>query len=138
GRWAVAGDADLPAVHALQDATTLKSLGSAGHRGLPSGATEGLSTALAFWERYRVASQAFPPPARDVALQESLAVLGLTGDVPVGELDPSDQDVLSAAHDAGMAVLEQANRGGHTEIRDGWHLTYHVFDYNLDHFEVGT
>lgn len=137
GRWAVTGDTDLPAVHALQDATTLTPMGSGTPQGLPSGATDGLSPALAFWEAYRVASQAFPPPARDVPLQESLAGLGLTGDVPVGDLGPEQRDALTAGHDAGRALLDQATRGGHTEVRDGWHLAYHVFDYNLDHFEVG-
>lgn len=137
GRWAVSGPDDLPAVHTLQDATTLTPLGQGTPAGLPEDESAGLPTELAFWERYRVASRAMPPVPRDAALQDSLAGLGVTGEVPVGDLTAEQQAVLTAAHGAGLALLEAANRGGQTEIHNGWHQTYHVFDYNLDHFEVG-
>ena len=37
----------------------------------------------------------------------------------------------------GMAKMEQALAHGASPEQNGWKLTYHVFDYNLDFFEVG-
>ena len=80
GRWAVASDDDLPAVHALQDATTLTPLD-------PSAVPTGLAVPdpavpddLVFLEKLRVWSQQFPPADRDQALQQSLAPAGYHGD----------------------------------------------------------
>ena len=63
GRWACAGDDDLPAVHALQDAHDADArrsdagrAGRAARRPTPS-----VPEALAFFEKLRVWSQAFPP-----------------------------------------------------------------------------
>ena len=61
GRWAVASDADLPVVHALQDATTLTPAdASATPVGIakPDGA---VPDDVAFLEKLRVWSQQFPP-----------------------------------------------------------------------------
>ncbi|WP_454049855.1 DUF1254 domain-containing protein [Cellulomonas sp. Marseille-Q8402] len=138
GRWAVAGAEDLPAVHALQDATTLTPV--AGDSGPAAGVPEVPGTgdaALDFWERYRVWSRAFPPAARDRGRQEALAPLGLTGDVPVGELDPELRDALRKGHDAGRALVASTLTSGHSPVVNGWHLTLHAFDYNADFFEVG-
>ena len=74
GRWAVDGEDDVPAVHALQDALTLSP--SAPGAGLPAPG-EGVSDDLAFWEELRVLMRAFPPSARDRAYQERFAPLGL-------------------------------------------------------------
>jgi hypothetical protein len=38
----------------------------------------------------------------------------------------------------GQATLEAALKVGTGPKQNGWNLTYHVFDYNLDSFEVGT
>ena len=38
----------------------------------------------------------------------------------------------------GREQLERALRSNPSPIQNGWTLTYHVFDYNLDFFEVGT
>ncbi len=40
-------------------------------------------------------------------------------------------------HGQGREQLEQALRSNPSPIQNGWALTYHVFDYNLDFFEVG-
>ncbi|MGH3705988.1 MAG: DUF1254 domain-containing protein, partial [Agromyces sp.] len=100
GRWACAGVDDLPAVHALQDATTLTPL----RRSLvpPIGLPEteaGMPEALDFFEKLRVYSQTFAPAERDAALQASFGPLGLTGAEPVGSLD----DEVKAALEAGFA-----------------------------------
>ncbi len=139
GRWAVAGDDDLPAVHALQDATRLApAAGNGPLAGLPTANVDGLDDALAFWERYRVASQALPPAARDAASQASFAPLGLTGEVPIGALGSDRQEALRAGFAAGGEAVQASLRQGDIEQVNGWMLTYHVFDYNLDHFAVGT
>ena len=39
--------------------------------------------------------------------------------------------------EAGREQMEQALRHSSTPKQNGWDLTYHAFDYNLDFFEVG-
>jgi len=137
GRWAVDGEDDLPAVHALQDATTLTPLGDRAATGIPAPEPTG-DEALDFWERYRVWSQEFGPAERDRAVQESFAPWGLTGGTPVTRLDAATQQSLRVAYAAGAEALESALRTGSGPTADGWTLPLHVFDYNLDFFEVGT
>ncbi len=139
GRWACAGPDDLPAVHALQDATTLTQVEQtlAPPAGLPEAAASG-SEALAFFEQARVWSQAFPPAPRDRALLDSFAPLGLTGAMPVAEADADTVAALEAGYAAGRAVLDRILHSGSSPEVDGWKMTLHVFDYNLDYFEVGT
>ncbi|MBM7503523.1 DUF1254 domain-containing protein [Agromyces aurantiacus] len=140
GRWAVAGDDDLPAVHALQDATTLTPIGSAAAEGLPSSEATGLSEALRFFDRLRLWSQAFPPAPRDADTFAAFAPLGLTttGATPYGR-DPELDAALEAGYAKGKDLLETiVASGGGNEVVNGWSLAYHTFDYNLDFFEVGS
>ncbi|MGE4176590.1 MAG: DUF1254 domain-containing protein [Thermoleophilia bacterium] len=135
GRWAVDGDDDLPAVHALQDALTLTPTGPGAGLPLPG---EGVPDDLMFWEEMRVLMRAFPPAARDREYQERFAPLGLLA--PESEYPmpgPALHEVLTAGLAAGRERLEAALRGGGVPSQNGWSLTYHVFDYNLDFFEVG-
>ncbi|WP_426518928.1 DUF1254 domain-containing protein [Diaminobutyricibacter sp. McL0618] len=134
GRWAVAGDDDLPAVHALQDATRLTPLDStAVPAGLPEYAAAD-SEPLTFWEKYRAWSDTIPPAPRDHELQHSFAQLGLTG--AGGELQ---KEALNAGYAAGRELLDELlASGGGNALVNGWNLTYHSFDYNLDYFEVGS
>ncbi|MEF3403564.1 DUF1254 domain-containing protein [Agromyces sp. CCNWLW203] len=138
GRWACDGTDDLPAVHALQDATTLTPLHQtlAPPVGLPETGS-GSSAALDFFEKYRAYSQAFPPAERDAALQASFAPLGLTGSESVASLDEETRAVLEAGFAEGAALLEKILRSGSSPVVNGWTLTFHAFDYNLDFFEVG-
>ncbi|KRC60618.1 ATP synthase subunit alpha [Agromyces sp. Root81] len=138
GRWACLGVDDLPAVHALQDAMTLTPV----RRSLvpPVGLPEtevGLPEALDFFERFRVYSQTFPPAERDAALQASFAPLGLTGSTSVASLDVEAKAVLEAGFAEGRAVLEKILHSSSSPVVNGWTLTFHAFDYNLDFFEVG-
>lgn len=138
GRWACDGESDLPAVHALQDATTLTPVlrSLVPPIGLP--ATEGgLPEALEFFEKFRVYSQAFPPAERDAALQASFAPLGLTGSASIGSLDDDVRSALELGFAEGRKELEQILHSSLAPVVNGWQLTYHVFDYNLDFFEVG-
>ncbi|MFE5408267.1 DUF1254 domain-containing protein [Microbacterium sp. NPDC056569] len=139
GRWSCAGADDLPAVHALQDALILTPVDpDAVPQGIPEVASQGDDT-LDFWEKYRVWSQAFPPAPRDEALQASFAAVGLTGDVPVGSMTAEQQAALRAGAEGGTGMIAQAMAGAATGAAPGaWSNTLHVFDYNLDFFEVGT
>ncbi|KJL19654.1 hypothetical protein RN51_02996 [Microbacterium oxydans] len=134
GRWAVDGEADLPAVHALQDAMSLN--GPVG-RGLPEVASQG-TPALDFWEQFRVWSRAFPAAPRDRALEATFTELGITGDVPVGSLGDETVARLEHAFAEGESALDGILRSGSAPVVNGWQMTLHIFDYNLDYFGVGT
>ena len=51
--------------------------------------------------------------------------------------DPTSCRALKAGLAAGRERMEQALEHGSSPQQNGWNLTYHVFDYNLDFFEVG-
>jgi hypothetical protein len=139
GRWSVAGDDDLPAVHALQDATTLTALDA---DATPTGLARPDPAAppeLAFLEKLRVWSQQFPPAQRDRELQAGFADLGLagTGASPYATLPDAERTALAEGLEAGRAALQHALTSGSSPEVNGWKLTFHAFDYNLDFFEVG-
>ena len=135
GRWAVDGPDDLPAVRALQEQLTLEPAGES--PGLPATA-EGVAEDLLFFEQLRAWSQAFPPADRDRPLQERLAPLGLL-EAQSPYVDPGAQtgDTLRRGLAAGRQKLEYVLTHDSSPRQHGWNLTYHVFDYNLDFFEVG-
>jgi hypothetical protein len=139
GRWSVAGDDDLPAVHALQDATTLRPLDPAAS---PIGLAvpdSGVPSAILFLEKLRVWSQQFPPAERDRTLQASLAPLGITaqGESPYTRLSESEVSLLDTGLVEAKSALHRALVAGASPEVNGWKLTFHAFDYNLDYFEVG-
>ncbi|MGS2810468.1 DUF1254 domain-containing protein [Nocardia sp. MW-W600-9] len=139
GRWAVAGDEDLPVVHALQDATTLTPITIGAPEGLPEYDTT-LSEALQFFDKLRVWSQAFLPAPRDADTLVGFESLGLLaiGSTPYGT-DPQLDAAIEAGYAKGKAQLEElVASGGGNAVVNGWNLTYHSFDYNLDYFEVGS
>lgn len=133
GRWAVNGDDDdLAAVHALQDATTLEPIdANAVAVGLPGTQDQG-TEAAAFWSKYVTWSQEFSPAPRDEPLHHSTLtqLAGDTAEAVAGR---------EAGFQAGRAALDAilASGGGDAPV-NGWNLTYHAFDYNLDYFEVGS
>lgn len=135
GRWAVDGDDDLPAVAALQESLRLTPVGPG--PGLPAPDPR-VPEDLAFVERLRVAMAAFPPAARDLPVQERLRPLGLLeADSPYVDPEPALAEILRAGLEATRRKMEAALEEHSAETVDGWNLTYHVFDYNLDFFEVG-
>ncbi|MFI6571475.1 DUF1254 domain-containing protein [Nocardia fluminea] len=140
GRWACAGDADLPVVHALQDATTLTPLDpGARPAGLPM-PDPAVDADLLFLEKLRLWSQAFPPAPRDKEIQESLVPIGIDreGSSPyVGGADAETTEALRAGLRQGATDLDTALTHGSSPEVNGWKLTLHAFDYNLDYFEVG-
>jgi hypothetical protein len=139
GRWAVDGEGDLPAVHALQDALSLTAVHPtlAPPEGIPDVAA-GLSEALDFFEKLRVWSQEFPPAERDRAALDSYAELGVTGPDSLADASGELVAALEQGYAAGKEALEAAIRSGaQTPQVNGWMITQHMFDYNLDFFEVG-
>ena len=139
GRWACAGPDDFGDVHALQDATTLTpSDPTAQAAGLPVPDPD-VPQDLLFFERLRLWSQAFPPAPRDEALQASFAPLGLAEDgaSPYVSAEADLGQSLRDGYAAGGQNLQKALTSGSSPEVNGWKLTFHAFDYNLDYFEVG-
>ena len=86
-----------------------------------------------FLERLRVWMQAFPPAQRDRAYQERFESLGLF-EQESPYLDP-DAGLLPALREGltqGQQLMEGALRNTPGQQQNGWNLTYHVFDYDLD------
>ena len=138
GRWAVDGEDDLPAVHALQDALALTPLEPSGAapEGVPA-VPEGPSEALTFFERMRVWSQAFPPAEHDREALASYHELGITGAAPIADQPDAVRAALEAGYAVGKEALEASLRTG-VPLTDGWQLNLHAFDYNTDFLGIGT
>lgn len=82
--------------------------------------------------------QAFPPAARDLAYQQRFVPLGLLEqNSPYLDADSELADALGKGIERGRMAIEQALKHSPSPKQNGWDLTYHVFDYNLDFFELG-
>src|SRR5215469_13022135 len=139
GRWACDGPADLDAVRALQGKLALDPQGSpAAAMGIPAPAA--VPEELAFFEQLRTWMQAFPPSAEDQEHQQRFASLGLLDPAcPYRDCPPELAQALTAGADAGKRRMEAAlTAGGLAPVVNGWTLTFHMFDYNLDHLGPGT
>ena len=139
GRWACDGSSDVPKVAVLQGRLALEPFDAAGST--PAGVPQpdaGVPDELAFFERLRLWMQAFPPSETDREHQQRFGPLGL-----LDETSPyvDAPDFLVAAlvngQEEGRSQLETASRGGTVPI-NGWHVSPHLFDYNVDHLELGT
>lgn len=139
GRWAVSGDDELPVVHALQDATTLTPVDSAARPAGLAAPDPAVPEELLFFEKLRLWSQQFPPAPRDATLQASLAPLGVTdsGAAPFAGLPTETIAALTSGLDTAKSTLHTALTSGSSPEVNGWKLTFHAFDYNLDYYEVG-
>jgi hypothetical protein len=138
GRWAVSGEADLPATRALQSAMSLTPpVNATAMVGLPE-PEPGVTEEIVFFEQLRTWMRAFPPAPRDVAYQQRFAPLGLLDETsPYVDPDPELATSLRDGLAAGRQAMETALSQGNGPEQNGWQLTYHIFDYNLDFFEVG-
>jgi hypothetical protein len=138
GRIAVDGKEDLPATHALQDQFTLTPLdaGAAPAVGVPQGDPNVLDE-LKWWEAFRVALAAFPPPAADAPFLAICEKFGLTAaESPYVNPDPALAKLLAAGEHAAEAKIEDLITHAVKPV-NGWQNSKHVFDYNLDYFELG-
>ncbi len=144
GRVQVDGEADLPAVHALQDQFTLTS--RAARDDGPAPPTPGapkpdlrVREDLMWWERLRVALISFPPPEADARFVELAASFGATAaESPYVNPDPALAEVLVAGAAAGQQKIEELGQGAGQDAVNGWNSAMHGFDYNLDHLGPGT
>ena len=139
GRWACDGEADLAAVRALQNGLSLEPHGSpAPLKGIPAPAA--VPAGLAFFEQMRTWMQAFPPSGPDQAYQKRLAPLGLLEEAsPYADCPPELAQALTAGADAARQQMETLLKGGNlTPVTNGWMISFHIFDYNLDHLGPGT
>jgi hypothetical protein len=140
GRWACAGPADLAAVHALQNGLGLDSLDD--HPAQPGGlpAPAAVRPELAFFEQLRTWLRAFPPAGPDQAYQRRFAPLGLLDPAPLYAGPPAElASALIAGADLAKQRMEAALTSGDlAPMVNGWTLTFHSFDYNLDHLGLGT
>ena len=127
-------------MRALQDATTLTPLDpTAVPAGLPTAPADSLPEAIAFYENLRLYAQAYPSAQRDQPLQATFAPIGLaaTGS-PYTDPRPGLWDTLTAGYTQVQQDLRAAlTTGGSSPQVNGWKLTYHAFDYNLDFFQIG-
>jgi hypothetical protein len=144
GRIAVSGEADLPAAHALQDQFTLTAL-SVYQGGAEAAPVAGVPQAdgrvgpdLRWWEEFRVALAAFPPPAADAPFLAICQELGLTAaQSPYADPDPALASILVAGEKAAEEKLEELIKSAAKPV-NGWQSSLRLFDYNDDNFEIGT
>jgi hypothetical protein len=141
GRVQVDGEADLPAVQALQDQFTLTPLAGGASPGQVAGAPKldpRVRDDLRWWEQFRIALAAFPPPPGDAPFLALAERFGATAaESPYVDPDPELAELLAAGQQAGQAKIEElAGSGG--GAAGGWTSALHMFDYNLDHLGLGT
>lgn len=139
-RYACDGPEDLPRVRALQDLLGVEPLDGAVHpTGLPT-PEPGVAETLGFFEKLRVWMADFPPSAADAAYQERFQPLGLLEEGPSPYVSPDD-GLARALRDGfveGRALVGEAARRAGEAPPGEWSLDPHAFDFNLDHFGVGT
>jgi hypothetical protein len=135
GRWAVDGESDMFNVRELQNGLRLTATGAG--RGLPEPDPD-VPEDLRFFEQLRVWMHAFPPAERDLAYQRRFEPLGLFAtESPFKETGSELVARLREGLTAGRQALESVVAQSDSPEQHGWKLTYHVFDYNLDFFELG-
>lgn len=142
GRYACDGPEDMPRVHALQQRLTLSAPAPGTHRtGLPAPDPE-VPEELRFFEQLRVWMADFPPSGPDQDYQERFQPLGLLeeGPSPYVNAGPALVEALAAGAAAGKARVEAASNPAADAGRPpgAWETNPHLFDYNLDHFGIGT
>jgi len=149
GRYAVNGSDDIPNVARLQAETWVTPLSRYPNPPMTEGRAFGdrdvapwdqrVPDELAFWEKFRSWMQRFPPGAGDAQFIESLAPLGLTAAVsPYVNADPVLAKLLTEGARTGQSEIERVSKEGLGHPVNGWISALHTFDYNLEHFGVGT
>ncbi len=140
GRWGCDGPEDLPDIVALQDQLIIEPLDPTqpSGSGLP-GPDPRVDDELAFFEKLRVWARACPPSPAIGAQLEAFRTLGVLDETSPYVDPPQDlRDALVAGAAAGHQQLVDILRAGTAPKRNGWTTALHTFDYNTDHFELGT
>ncbi|MFC4224446.1 DUF1254 domain-containing protein [Lysinibacter cavernae] len=129
GRFACTGPDDIPAVTAVQDATTITPLHPENAlAGIPS-PPEQADDAQQFWAEAQAWSAAFPAPQEEQELVDSFTSFWSA---------TSDTDARRAGYAEGIAQLEEATKHGNSPVYNGWTVGLHLFDYNLYNLGLGT
>ena len=127
----------MAAVRELQAGLTLTPLGGTG-RGLPRRRSS-VAGELRFFEQLRVwmpgLSARRARPRLPAAFRAARPLCRPPRPSPIR--DPELAGALAAGIAAGKQQMEHALTHGNSPAQNGWILTYHAFDYNLDFFEVG-
>jgi hypothetical protein len=92
---------------------------------------------LKWWEEFRVALAAFPPPAADapfLAICEKFRLAA--SESPYVNPDPALAQILVTGKKAAEQKIEELIKSAAKPV-NGWQNVLHLFDYNLDHFEIG-
>ncbi len=151
GRIAVNGERDLRAARRIQENTWVTPLSVYPEQATREGREFGdrdfapydheVPEELVFWEKLRSWMALCPPPAAEtdyIARFEPLGLLTPGAESPYRDASPELQGALIAGLEAAKAHLEASLTAGSASAVNGWTLTTHLFDYNLDYFEVGT
>lgn len=151
GRVAVQGKADIPNVLAIQQDIWVTPLSLYPQR--PNNSQrkfgdwdlapfdERVSDELKFWEQMRTGIKLFPPPEAEQAYIQKFASLGLLADEsPYVNPDPELVETLQAGAAEFKEFMEAtvAQTAKVIEPVNGWSIPMHIFDYNLNHFQIGT
>ncbi len=148
GRYAVEqSDEDVAAVGRLQDDTRLTPLSLYPERPDNSGRELGdrdpfpyderVDGELEFWEQFRSWMKLFPPPAAEQDYIGKFEPLGLLADEsPYVDAGAELAEMLQAGKEECLAFIKENMSLG--EPVNGWKLSPHVFDYNLDYLGIGT
>jgi hypothetical protein len=138
GRVQVDGEADLPAVHAVQDGFEITPApGSGAGDGAPH-ADPRVAEELAFWERFRVYLRRFPPPPADTLFVELARAAGLLDEEsPFIDADTALREALIEGAAKGRELVDSL-ASGHGTAPGTWTSALHMFDYNLDRCGPGT
>ncbi len=140
GRFACTGPEDVPRVRALQDGLTLEPMEPGGlAAGLPAPDPD-VPERLAFFERLRVWTAAFPPAEPDREYQQRFAPLGLLdpGVSPYRAAVPDWTLALASGLAAGRERVEAATRPPEDHPAGEWRAALHLFDHNVDFLGPGT
>jgi hypothetical protein len=148
GRYAVdQNDEDVKIVNALQDDTWLTPLSrypekpdnserKLGDRD-PLPYDKRVGEDYLFWEQLRSWMKLFPPPEAEKEYIKKFESLGLLADEsPYVNPSPELVEMLKPAKAEAVEFIKANLALG--EPVNGWRLAPHIFDYNLDYFEVGT
>ncbi len=138
GRVQVDGEADLPAVHALQDQFTLSPAPGAGPgAGIPHADARRARRARLLG-RFRAYLRRFPPPDADREFVELAANVGLLDEQsPFVEPDPALAAVLAEGLPRPRGCSSRSCPVSGAEP-GAWTSALHMFDYNLDRCGLGT
>ena len=151
GRLAVHGEADIPKVLAIQNGIWITPLSLYPQR--PDSAQrefgdwdlapfdERVGDGLKFWEQMRTGMKHLPPPAAEQSYIQKFAPLGLlTDESPYVNPDPELVETLQAGAAEFKEFMEAtvAHSSEVLETVNGWSIPMHIFDYNLEHFQIGT